>query len=45
MPTVTLEGGTSFEVEAGKKLVQAIEDSGIDIMHYPPARLTLRQGF
>ncbi len=33
MPTVTVEGETSFEVEAGKKLVLAIEDHGIDIMH------------
>src|SRR4051794_27102261 len=33
MPTVTVEGAAPFEVEAGKKLVLAIEDSGIDIMH------------
>jgi ferredoxin len=33
MPTVTIEGEKSFEVEAGKKLVLAIEDAGIDIMH------------
>lgn len=33
MPTVTVEGEKSFEVEPGKKLVLAIEDSGIDIMH------------
>ncbi len=33
MPTVTVEGGKSFEVEAGKKLVLAIEDAGIDILH------------
>lgn len=33
MPTVTVEGTGSFEVEAGKKLVLAIEDAGIDIMH------------
>jgi len=33
MPTVTVEGEKSFEVEAGRKLVLAIEDSGIDIMH------------
>jgi ferredoxin len=33
MPTVTVEGEKSFEVEAGKKLVLAIEDAGIDIMH------------
>ncbi len=33
MPTVTVEGENSFEVEAGKKLVLAIEDAGIDILH------------
>jgi ferredoxin len=33
MPTVTVEGEKSFEVDAGKKLVLAIEDAGIDIMH------------
>ena len=33
MPTVTVEGEKSFEVENGKKLVLAIEDEGIDIMH------------
>ena len=33
MPTVTIEGAKSFEVEPGKKLVLAIEDAGIDIMH------------
>jgi ferredoxin len=33
MPTVTVEGEKSFEVEEGKKLVLAIEDAGIDIMH------------
>jgi ferredoxin len=33
MPNVTIEGGPSFEVEAGKKLVLAIEDAGIDILH------------
>lgn len=33
MPTVTVEGEKSFEVEAGTKLVLAIEDAGIDIMH------------
>jgi ferredoxin len=30
---VTVEGERSFEVEAGKKLVLAIEDAGIDILH------------
>jgi ferredoxin len=33
MPTVTVEGETPFEVEAGRKLVLAIEDAGIDILH------------
>jgi ferredoxin len=33
MPIVTVEGEKSFEVEPGKKLVLAIEDAGIDIMH------------
>lgn len=33
MPIVTVEGEKSFEVEAGKKLVLAIEDAGIDILH------------
>lgn len=33
MPTVTVEGEKSFEVAAGTKLVLAIEDAGVDIMH------------
>src|SRR5438270_2995542 len=33
MPMVTVEGEKSFEVEPGRKLVLAIEDAGIDIMH------------
>ncbi len=33
MPTVTVDGETTFEVAAGTKLVLAIEDAGIDIMH------------
>src|SRR4051794_9047597 len=33
MPTVTVEGEKSFEVEPGKKLVLAVEDAGIDILH------------
>ena len=36
MPTITAEtaGGTvSFEARTGKKLVLAIEDNGIDILH------------
>jgi ferredoxin len=33
MPRVTVEEEKSFEVEAGTKLVLAIEDAGIDILH------------
>jgi len=33
MPIVTVEGEKSFEVDPGKKLVLAIEDAGIDILH------------
>ena len=33
MPTVTIEGEKSFEVASGTKLVLAIEDAGIDILH------------
>ena len=33
MPTITVEGAGSYEVEAGQKLVLAIEDAGVDIMH------------
>jgi ferredoxin len=33
MPTVTVEEAGSFEVQPGTKLVLAIEDAGIDIMH------------
>ena len=33
MSTVTVEGEKAFEVEEGKKLVLAIEDAGIDILH------------
>ncbi len=33
MPTVTIEGQTPFEVESGKKLTLAIEDSGYDLLH------------
>ena len=32
MPTVTVDGEKSFEVEAGKKLVLAIQDAGLDII-------------
>ena len=33
MPTVTIEGEKSFEAAPDQKLVLAIEDAGIDIMH------------
>jgi ferredoxin len=33
MPTVTVEGEKSFEVATGTKLVLALEDAGIDVMH------------
>jgi ferredoxin len=33
MAVVTVDGEKSFEVEPGKKLVLAIEDAGIDILH------------
>ena len=33
MPILTVEGEPPFEVETGKKLVLAIEDAGIDILH------------
>jgi ferredoxin len=33
MPTLTIQGDKSYEVDAGKKLVLAIEDAGIDILH------------
>jgi ferredoxin len=33
MPTVSVEGEKSFAVDPGKKLVLAIEDAGIDILH------------
>jgi ferredoxin len=33
MPTIIVEGEQPFEAESGKKLVLAIEDAGIDIMH------------
>lgn len=33
MPQVTVEEERSFAVDPGKKLVLAIEDAGIDIMH------------
>ena len=33
MPTVKIEGEQAIEVESGRKLVLAIEDAGIDILH------------
>lgn len=33
MPKVEVEGRGVFEVEAGKKLVLALEDNGVDILH------------
>ncbi len=33
MPTVTVENEKSFDVEAGTKLVLALEDNGIDVLH------------
>ena len=33
MPSVTVEGEKTIEAEAGKKLVLALEDGGIDILH------------
>ncbi|MGE3822207.1 MAG: 2Fe-2S iron-sulfur cluster-binding protein [Isosphaeraceae bacterium] len=33
MPTVTVEGEPPFEVASGTKLVLAIEDAGIDVLH------------
>ena len=33
MPQITVEGEKTFEAEDGKKLVLALEDNGIDILH------------
>jgi ferredoxin len=33
MPIVTVENESAFEAPSGKKLVLAIEDAGIDILH------------
>ena len=33
MPQITVEGETAFDAPIGKKLVLAIEDAGIDILH------------
>lgn len=33
MPTITIHAGSSFAVEPGKRLVLALEDSGLDVLH------------
>ena len=33
MPKITIKDGETFEAPAGKRLVLAIEDSGINILH------------
>lgn len=33
LPKIDVEGRGTFEVEAGKKLVLALEDNGVDILH------------
>jgi ferredoxin len=33
MPTITTPEGQSFIVEAGKRLVLALEDNGVDVLH------------
>ena len=33
MPQITVEGEKTFEAETGKRLVLALEDNGIDILH------------
>jgi ferredoxin len=33
MPVITLKSGEVFEVPAGKRLVLALEDAGVDILH------------
>lgn len=33
MPRITVKGDGSFDVEQGKRLVLALEDNGIDILH------------
>jgi len=33
MPTITVKGHGRFEVPAGKRLVLALEDNGIDMLH------------
>jgi ferredoxin len=33
MPTITVKGGQSFEAAPAKRLVLALEDAGVDILH------------
>jgi ferredoxin len=33
MPTIQVEGKGSFQAEDGKKLVLALEDNGVDMLH------------
>ncbi len=33
MPQITVDGGKSLEAPVGKKLVLALEDGGVDILH------------
>lgn len=33
MPKVTVDGRGTFEVAEGKKLILAMEDSGVDVLH------------
>ena len=33
MPTLTIDGTGAFDVPSGKRLVLAIEDAGVDILH------------
>jgi len=33
MPTLTVEGAGTFDVPTGKRLVLAIEEAGVDILH------------
>jgi len=33
MPTLTVEGAGTFDVASGKRLVLAIEEAGVDILH------------
>ncbi len=33
MPQITVKDGKSFEAENGKRLILALEDAGVDILH------------